>query len=60
MENIDKNAEIELKQKVVDLYNYMSEKHIGAVALDFESGDTIRCSIQYKPIHINLDEVLGE
>jgi hypothetical protein len=38
----------------------MSENHIGEVALDFESGNKIKCSIQYKPIHINLDEVLGE
>lgn len=60
MENIDKNVETELKQKIVDLYNYMSENHIGEVALDFESGNKIKCSIQYKPIHINLDEVLGE
>lgn len=57
---VDKNTEEELKQKITDLYNYMSERNIGEVALTFKSGNKMKCSIQHKPIHVSLDEVLGE
>lgn len=35
----------EIKQKIVDVYNYMAENNIGGMEVRFESGMKITCEI---------------
>ncbi len=50
----------ELKNKITDLYCYMCERNIGRLVTTFDSGNELEIEIRKKPIHIDLDEVLGE
>ena len=46
------NIPDEIKQKIVDVYNYMAENNISGMEMRFESGMRIACQI-YAEIDIN-------
>ncbi len=50
----------ELKNKITDLYRYMRERNMGKIVTTFDSGNEFEIEIREKPIHIDLNEVLGE
>ena len=50
----------ELKNKITDLYRYMRERNIGRLVTTFDSGNELEIEIKEKPVHIDLNEVLGE
>lgn len=53
----------DIKEKIIDIYNYMAKEKLGKVTIQFENGIKINCEIddsEWKDIpRINLEEVLN-